>query len=111
MRSYAMNIWVSSSVDSNVKNATGQGSLWRLGNPKADQIIVLAEAWSIRSKVESQWEAEHYIGWAGLTPGAMGQGHERATLLPAPYEQQQFGAFSGSRWASGDLLRRWACCP
>jgi len=68
VRSYAMNIWTSSRVDSYVKNAK-TGQLWRMGGLRADQIILIAEAWSMQAPVAGQWEARPTIGYAGLTPG------------------------------------------
>ena len=68
VKSYAMNVWVSSKVDSKVSSAT-TGKLWKLGQPGAEKMILFAEAWSMLAPVAGQWEAEPYIGYAGLTPG------------------------------------------
>ncbi len=68
VKSYAMNVWTSSRVISTIKNAT-TGQLWRLGMARADQIILVAEAWSILAPVAGEWQAEPYIGYVGLTPG------------------------------------------
>lgn len=68
VKSYAMNVWVSSRVNSTIANAS-TGQLWRPSNTKSSEVMLLAEAWSTLAPIAGQWQAEPYIGYAGLTPG------------------------------------------
>lgn len=68
VKSYAMNVWTSSQVNSTIRNA-GTGQLWRVGMRRGEDIMLVTEAWSILAPVAGEWQAEPYIGYAGLTPG------------------------------------------
>jgi prepilin-type N-terminal cleavage/methylation domain-containing protein len=69
-RSYAMNVWASSKIDSYMTAAVpARGTLWPLHHPQADRLMLVVEAWSTTSPTGVEWLAEPVAGYAGLTPG------------------------------------------
>jgi prepilin-type N-terminal cleavage/methylation domain-containing protein/prepilin-type processing-associated H-X9-DG protein len=65
-RSYAMNIWASSKVDSSVINS-GTGELWTAATGQGASLILVAETWSSQGTGPTYGRAT--IGAAGSTPG------------------------------------------
>lgn len=68
-RSYAMNVWASSKIDSYMTAAPKRGTLWQLTDRRADSLILVTESWSTTSPGGGEWLAEPTIGYAGLKPG------------------------------------------
>ena len=69
-RSYAMNIWASSKVDSSVRSAVpARGTLFRSNVPMGSTTILAAEKWSTGGPVADGYYATHTIGFAGTKPG------------------------------------------
>lgn len=69
-RSYAMNVWASSQIDSYMKTASPKrGALWQLAEKRAESLILVIEAWSTTSVAGGEWAAEPTVGYAGLKPG------------------------------------------
>jgi prepilin-type processing-associated H-X9-DG protein len=69
-RSYAMNVWASSKLDSYVIKGSGTitGTQWPSTPPDSSQMILIAEKWAT-NKLAGGWVTEEPFGYAGLTPG------------------------------------------
>lgn len=69
LRSYAMNLWASSAIDSNYKSLIGvRGTLWHANVKNASQMILVAEKWTQAGKLGAYVTTEP-LGIAGVTPG------------------------------------------
>ena len=68
VRSYAMNIWASSKVDTSVLNS-GLGVQWKQGAHNAHSLILVSEAWSYGGSEAAGWTSGPFIGLRGTTPG------------------------------------------
>jgi prepilin-type N-terminal cleavage/methylation domain-containing protein len=75
-RSYSMNVWASSTVDSYVTALPPHGHLWRSSNVRGARLILVTESWSWWTLSNGSWFAPPAIGYAGMTPaqkfGALG---------------------------------------
>lgn len=67
LRSYSMNFWASSMVDSFSVNDSG--SLWRLPVRRSSQQILVAERWSGTGSAAAGWTATATVGGTNNTPG------------------------------------------
>ena len=68
-RSYGMNVWASSKVDSAIKAQYGVlGSAWSTNASNSCSMILIAEKWAT-SKLAGGWVTEEPFGFAGYTPG------------------------------------------
>ena len=68
-RSYAMNIWASSKVDTPVRlQQKVSGTLWDSRVPNSSQMILISEKWTSGS-LSGGLVTEEYFGYAGATPG------------------------------------------
>lgn len=69
LRSYAMNVWASSKVDSFVKSADGKtGTLWSTNAHDSSQLILIAERWET-GKISGGWVTDEPFGFPGYAPG------------------------------------------
>jgi type II secretory pathway pseudopilin PulG len=68
-RSYSMNVWASSAVDSYVTTAPPHGHAWRSSNLRGSRLILVAESWSWWTVGPGSWFAPPSIGYMGLTAG------------------------------------------
>jgi len=69
-RSYAMNVWASSKVDSFMTSSLGKrGTLWSANVPNASVMILVAERWADSGSATAGWVTTEPFGYAGLTPG------------------------------------------
>ena len=71
LRSYAMNVWASSSVDASTYNVPAQGALWRGSGQHvlSSRIILVAERWSSSGSSATGYYAPATIGTLGAKPG------------------------------------------
>ena len=67
-RSYAMNIWASSAVDTGVKNS-GRGELWTSGTKGSSKLILVSEKWSGNGPSLGYYFANATIGYQGDKAG------------------------------------------
>ncbi|MFI5380490.1 MAG: type II secretion system protein [Tepidisphaerales bacterium] len=67
-RSYAMNAWASSGVDTQVTNS-GQGKTWKQNIHNADRLILVVETWSSTGSDANGWVAPPFVGVRGTSPG------------------------------------------
>lgn len=68
-RSYAMNIWASSKVDTPVRlQQKVSGTFWDSRVADSSQMILISEKWT-SSSLSGGWVTEEYFGYAGATPG------------------------------------------
>jgi prepilin-type N-terminal cleavage/methylation domain-containing protein len=67
-RSYSMNVWSSSSVDSYITALPPHGSLWHTSNVRGSRLILVTESWSWWTLSTGSWFAPPAIGYMGLTP-------------------------------------------
>jgi prepilin-type N-terminal cleavage/methylation domain-containing protein/prepilin-type processing-associated H-X9-DG protein len=68
-RSYEMNVWASSKVDSYVKAKCGVlGDMWTTNATESCSMILIAEKWP-SSMLAGGWVTEEPFGFAGNTPG------------------------------------------
>ncbi|MBV8779778.1 MAG: hypothetical protein JO353_00140 [Phycisphaerae bacterium] len=70
VRTYAMNIWASSKVNSSVANATNVGRLWNFGVRRSSSMILLGEIWSYSSVTGNSFKCLPTFGFLGATAGA-----------------------------------------
>jgi prepilin-type processing-associated H-X9-DG protein len=70
LRSYAMNVWVSSQVDDWVLNQTpATGCLWGSAPSNSSRVILLIESWSYTGADSFGYSAAATAGYLGATPG------------------------------------------
>lgn len=70
MRSYAMNFWASSAVDSSSVTATAsRGSFWKAKVSNSSRMILVTERWSTVGSDAEGWYATATVGSAGSKPG------------------------------------------
>lgn len=89
VRSYAMNLWASSLVDSKYldpKTGGRYGTLWRPWCKLGSKLILVTEAWSSSGTVKGGYYAAPTIGGALVSPGARFGG---GTIVP--YLSGRFG--------------------
>ena len=70
MRSYAMNVWASSDVDTTVRknDIPALGELWSPTVTRSSRMILVAESWSSYRTVDGDYYATPYLGHAGDRP-------------------------------------------
>jgi len=68
IRSYSMNIWLSSKVDASVQNAN-VGTLCKVGSHDGFKLILITEKWSNTGSASVGWAPDPTIGFFGDTPG------------------------------------------
>jgi prepilin-type N-terminal cleavage/methylation domain-containing protein len=69
-RSYAMNTWASSKVDTFMAASVGQlGTFWSSNVPNGSVMILVAEKWANTGSATAGWVTDEPFGYAGLTPG------------------------------------------
>lgn len=91
-RSYAMNVWASSRVDTVVAaESPPRGRLWSAHTPDATKLILVVEAWSGfgNSAGGGGWEALPTAGYVGRRPG---QRFGAGGGLSPPFPLGRFGA-------------------
>jgi prepilin-type processing-associated H-X9-DG protein len=92
VRSYAMNIWASSTIDRDLlRDPNRCGEPWRSPVSQQGRMILVAESWAVYGGDEIGWTASEAIGFAGLTPGRRFGGG--AGLVPM-IETRRYGPLS-----------------
>jgi prepilin-type N-terminal cleavage/methylation domain-containing protein/prepilin-type processing-associated H-X9-DG protein len=70
VRSYAMNVWASSSIDVTILNVSPPlGTPWRQGVRNSSQMILVTERFSSIGSAKTGWLSSPHIGATGTTPG------------------------------------------
>ena len=68
IRSYGMNFWASSAIDLYYPEST-RSCLWKAANPRASQMMLLAESWSGQGNQANGYYPLQTIGQAGSSEG------------------------------------------